>query len=155
MAKVAAITKYKLDDYEPKSNGRPPIWNEPDEMQQDFLDYIAFCERSNKLPTITGFACFKNIHRDVYYEYKNHKNNRFIDVIKMIEQYIEEAASQRLIDPNNRNATGTIFYLKNKMNWTDKQEIVTNTENTINILNLSQSDIIESILQLTANTDKH
>ena len=143
-----------------------PIWTEPIQLEQDFKAYIDYCnyhhiERNSTgeidtansipreiplVPTITGFCCFRNIHRDTYYEYKNHKNGIFSDVIKMTEQYIEEMATQKLM--NARNPAGTIFYLKNKLDWADKREITTNSNNVTNVLNISTDQLDSKIAAL-------
>lgn len=123
-----------------------PIWTEPKQMEDDFKSYIDYCQDKERMPTITGFAIFKNIHPDTFYEYKNNKDGRYSEAVKMIDLYIEEEGTQTLI--NARNPAGTIFYLKNKLNWADKQEITTNQTNTVNVLSLNKDDLVNKVMGL-------
>lgn len=105
-----------------ENNGRPRKY-EPEEFNNKFKDYIEYCISHNKLlPNIAGFCYFADIHRDTFYEYKNNHND-FADTIKRIEVALEDLAL------NCKDPAKSIFYLKNKFGYKDKQEVETTNKN--------------------------
>lgn len=94
-----------------------------------FNKYIENCIDKNYMPNIAGFCRFTRINRDTFYAQKNY----YSDTYSLIQEILEDEAI-------NTKAVGDSlkqFYLKNKFNYKDKQEIdtknKTNTTMTITL----------------------
>lgn len=133
------------------------IWATPQQLWEDFIKYAdsrknrkrkalnkqgTAVEIDSPLPiTIEGFCTWKNISRQSFYRYReydnrgadklNETNDRYCDTIARIEQYIEAYT-------NDMAATGQFegrwyeLYMKNKFGYTDRQDIATDTQITVN-----------------------
>ncbi len=100
-----------------------PSFTSPEQMQQKFDEYVVHCRKEKRFVNIAGFCNYVNIHRDTFYEYKNHKH-LYSDVTKKIEQRIEEEVFESKLSPPER-----IFYLKNKFGYADKTEVLSHNVN--------------------------
>ena len=105
------------------------------------ITYIDHCRDDGRMPNIAGFCAFNDITRETFYK----QNDYYSDTFKKIQNYLEDEAI------NAKNTTMGIFYLKNKFNYRDKQEIESTGETTINSKvsfdNLSTEQIRELLQQ--------
>ncbi len=102
-----------------KGKGHPRSFKDAKEFKDRFIDYMKKCEHEEKLANIAGFCWYCNIHRDTFYAQENY----YSDTFKQIQSALEDAAI-------NHSATSMgIFYLKNKFNYVDKQEIKSDNVN--------------------------
>ena len=113
--------------------GRPPMYLNPEEMQEKISEYFATGRNERdvivgkgenatvvKLPvlTITGLALYLGFEsRQSFYDYE--KNDHFSYTIKRARAFIEREYEELL---QFGNVTGAIFALKN-FGWTDKSEV--------------------------------
>lgn len=109
--------------------GRPPIYENADEMEAVIADYFTQFEDISELkplnarygeqrPTITGLVLFLGFcSRQSFYDYE--KDAVFSYTVKSARARIENIYEQML---SSKHSTGAIFALKN-FDWTDKQEI--------------------------------
>lgn len=89
------------------------------EFVDKFLDYIQHCKDNEKFANIAGFCVFTEIHKDTYYAQRDYYSDSF----KKVEAILEDSTL------NDKNTTRSIFYLKNKFGYADKQEIESNNIN--------------------------
>ena len=114
------------------TNGRPPLYESPEEMQSKIEAYFESlivqtieddeCSIYVKNATITGLCLFLGFEsRQSFYDYET--KDDFAYIIKRARMVIENNYEEGL---NDKNCTGAIFALKN-MGWKDKTE----TDHTI------------------------
>lgn len=95
--------------------GRPPIYDNPEELQAKAEEY--FQSKPQGKWTMTGLALFLGFDsRQSLYDYE--ERERFSYIIKRAKLYIEMSYEEKL---SGGSPTGAIFALKN-MGWKDKQE---------------------------------
>jgi len=95
--------------------GRPLKYKTVEEIQEAIDGYF---EQEPEFPTVTGLTYHLGFaHRKSLTDYKG--KDEFSNAIKRAILRIEMIHERRLFESN---ATGSIFWLKNK-GWTDKQEI--------------------------------
>lgn len=109
--------------------GRPPIWNDPQEFDKAVQEYL----NDNQMPTWSGLAYHLGFEsRQSLQDYK--EKDGFSYSIKRALLRIEENYENALF---SKNPTGPIFALKN-FGWKDKQEVEqsgkTEQELTVRIL---------------------
>lgn len=113
--------KYALGN----NGGRPPMWDNIEELEESIKDYFDSCkpivEDGNIIdfgtPTITGLALALGFaSRQSIYDYK--EKEEFAYTIKKALLRVENGYEKRL---SHNGATGAIFALKN-MGWKDKVE---------------------------------
>ena len=134
----------KGSDYKMKYTGRPPKYDNPEEMQKIIVEYFHECAAAGKKPTVSGLGYVLGLSRRQLLEDENciDKDNvfdRFDDAIKLgfrntredAKRFIESCLEDKLIN-GTTTPIGLIFALKNNYGWVDKQEIV-NTENKIEV----------------------
>ena len=134
----------KGSDYKMKYTGRPPKYDNPEDMQKIIVEYFNECAAEGKKPTVSGLGYVLGLSRKQLLEYENciDKENvfdRFDDSIKLgfrntikdAKRFIESCLEDKLIN-GTTTPIGLIFALKNNYGWVDKQEIV-NTENKIEV----------------------
>ena len=127
-----------------KYTGRPPKYDNPEDMQKLIVKYFNECEREGKKPTVSGLGYVLGLTRKQILEYENCIDNdnvfaRFDDATKLgfrnsikdAKRFIESCLEDKLIN-GNTTPIGLIFALKNNYGWVDKQEIKQTTE-TINV----------------------
>ena len=90
------------------------------EFKQKFLEYISYCKEEKKLANIAGFCAFCDIVRDTFYAQKEY----YSDTYEKINDILED------ITINSKDITDTfkIFYMKNKFDYKDKQEVSANVK---------------------------
>lgn len=97
------------------TNGRPPMFETPEELKEKITDYFSQTEMQDI--TITGLSLFLGFEsRQSFYDYQAKKD--FAYIIKRARLVIENKYEMNL---KENNATGSIFALKN-MGWKDKTE---------------------------------
>lgn len=95
--------------------GRPRLYETPDLFYAKAMEYFQHCIDNNiSLPNIAGLSDFMDMDTDTYYLYKS--KPEFIGAIKRIEAKLEN------IVLNAKDTIKSIFYLKNKFKYVDKQE---------------------------------
>lgn len=118
-----------------KYTGRPPKYDNPEDMQKLIVEYFNECEAEGKKPTVSGLGYILGLTRRQILEYENCIDNdnvfaRFDDSVKLRFRYtikdakafIESCLEDKLIN-GNTTPIGLIFALKNNYGWVDKQEI--------------------------------
>ncbi len=97
-----------------------------EEFKQQFNNYIALCKTRKDLPNIAGFCVYADITRETFYA----QDNYYSDTYKKIQAILEDAT----INSKDINDTFKIFYMKNKFDYRDRQELDTKLEmNTIKV----------------------
>lgn len=121
--------------------GRPPKYNNPEQMQRLIDLYFLACKShqteggadllqdlseedllivdtiDDVFPTVTGLALALDLTRQSLLDYQG--KDLFLDTIKKAKTRIESSIEQRLF---YNNPTGSIFNLKNNFGWKDKSE---------------------------------
>jgi len=99
------------------NGGRPPIYDNPEKLQQECDEYFQYLVDNNEPATITGLALYLGFcGRQGLYDIA--KNKEFSFIIKRAMAKVESSYEQNL---RENNAAGSIFALKN-MGWRDKVE---------------------------------
>ncbi len=128
--------------------GRPPIYNNIEELQAKVADYFKNPPRTKKIYnkegvlvgevpiiTITGLVLHLGFcDRQSFYDYE--KRPEFSYTIKKARTFIEQEYEECL---KQGNCTGAIFALKN-FGWTDRQEIDTTHHTDFNLKSLLSDD---------------
>lgn len=129
-----------MEKIEVHPGGRPPIFENPDQLVDKINDYIKSCvpeymkdnngeyvttEKGlvllkNNKPTVTGLAMFLGFaDRQSLYDYE--KKQEYSCIIKKARLFVENSYEEDLRN-SSLPATGSIFALKN-MGWSDKMDI--------------------------------
>nr|DAZ62845.1 MAG TPA: DNA packaging protein gp3 [Caudoviricetes sp.] len=103
---------------EKHAGGRPPKYNNAEEMQLKIDKYFLDCDNNNEPYTVTGLALALDMSRQDLINYSN--KEEFFDTIKKAKLKVENYLEKRLI--KDSSCTGIIFNLKNNYGWKDKQE---------------------------------
>lgn len=100
--------------------GRPPIFDNEDELQLKIDNFFEVCTETEERPTVTGLALHLGFEgKQSLYDYRDNKNRpEFSYPIKKALTRIEYELEKRL---ENNSVAGVIFALKN-MGWKDKTE---------------------------------
>jgi len=123
--------------------GRPPLFSDPDKLQQQIDEYfksgvkkrtVITVQGKNKIaieipvPTITGLCIYLGFEsRQSFYDYELKPD--FAYTIKKARLFIENEYEEML---SVGNTSGAIFALKN-FGWTDKQEIDQKIDGTMKV----------------------
>lgn len=95
-----------------------------DDFINKFREYIGVCESKKKLPNIAGFCVYADINRDTFYAQEEY----YSDTFKKVNDILEDATINA-----NINDTFKIFYMKNKFDYKDRQDIDANVKNEIKV----------------------
>lgn len=95
------------------------------EFLDKFNNYIKECRYKKDLPNIAGFCVFSDINRDTFYAQEEY----YSDTFKKINDILEDAT----INAKDINDTFKIFYMKNKFNYKDRQDIDANVNTEIKV----------------------
>lgn len=125
--------------------GRPRLYNDPEELNQECDKYFAKCKEDKDKPTVTGLALFLGFaSKQSLYDYD--KNEQFSYPIKRALLQVENSYESALY---GNNVAGPVFALKN-MGWKDKVEqeqygkdggpIQTNNQHTVIFKKMSGGD---------------
>ena len=106
------------------------------ELENAINNYFQECDKKEKPYTMTGLAISLGIDRRTLINYAN--RDLFFSLIKNAKAKVEEQLEESLYRLGNNS--GVIFNLKNNYGWTDKQELETNAQGKITILNSLPKD---------------
>ena len=115
---------------EKHAGGRPPKYNNAEEIEEVIQKYFKECENKKRPLTMSGLAYALGIDRRTLINYS--KEEKFFHTIKRAKEYIEQTLEERLISTSGV-ATGIIFNLKNNYDWKDKQDIDSNVNTEIKV----------------------
>lgn len=111
--------------------GQPRAFETEDDFKEAFNNYIDYCIKNDKLANIAGFCVFSDICRDTFYAQEDYYSYTFKKIQNILEDYTINAKI---------NDTFKIFYMKNKFQYRDRQEI----DNTIRVDN-KLDDILKAV----------
>jgi hypothetical protein len=121
----------------PKANGRPRLYDTPEQFDAKVKEYQTYCEVKEQPVTWTGLALFLGFSsRQSIDEYLNYDG--FSDSVKRAKTFVEWHYEMKLHQPS---PTGSIFALKN-FGWSDKSteaEAIT-PDHVIEIIRASRPD---------------
>lgn len=80
-----------------------------------FREYINRCKAEKNMPNIAGFCVYCDINRDTFYAQKEY----YSDAFKKTNDILEDAT----INSKEVNDVFKIFYMKNKFDYKDRQDI--------------------------------
>ena len=103
--------------------GRPKMYSDVDEMQNDIDKYFKNCDKKEKPYTMSGLAYALDMSRQSLINYS--KDEKFFDTIKKAKQKVEQQLEENAL-MGKGNSTFTIFNLKNNFEWKDNVEVKTN-----------------------------
>ncbi|WP_346879016.1 terminase small subunit [Clostridium sp. UBA7791] len=125
--------------------GRPPKFQDANEVTKIIEKYFSECDINNEPYTVSGLGLALGISLSSLRDYKNCVND--INVLKQLDEDVkrelslivkraymicENYAEKKMLDPScNKNPVSYIFSLKN-FGWVDKQE-VEQTNRTIEV----------------------
>jgi len=139
------------------TNGRPPIFSTPNEMEQKACEYFESLITTNddgvyvKPSTITGIALYLGFNsRQGFYEYGNRPD--FSDIVTRIKLAVENSYEKNL---NSKFANGATFALKN-MGWKDKSEVDNVNHNvSLELSEEQQQEAIDKIIKRQSEFDDY
>ena len=102
------------------------------DFENKFKEYINYCHDNERMPNVAGFSVYANINQDTFYAQRDYYSETFKKVNDMLE---DEA-----INNHTLNDARIIFYMKNKCGYKDRQEIDTNTQGKVTIINSLPKD---------------
>lgn len=111
--------------------GHPRAFKSNKEFVDKFLEYINYCKKIDYLPNVAGFSRYCDIDRSTFYAQEEYYSNTF----KKVQTILEDET----INAKNINDTFKIFYMKNKFDYRDRQELET-TGNTQRIVIVNDLD---------------
>jgi hypothetical protein len=120
------------------SRGKPRKFKSEKEFINKFIEYIEYCKTIEYLPNVAGFARYCDIDRWTFYAQEDYYPNTF----KKVQTILEDET----INAKNINDTFKIFYMKNKFDYKDRQEI--------DNINNEQRVVIVNDLGVDTNEDK-
>lgn len=106
--KAERLAKKKLE-------GRPARYPTPEAMQKKGDEYF----KNEKKPTVSGLHVHLGLTKQAMNQYE--KNDAFLDLIKSWRLRVEAIAERNLLH-GDKNAAGSIFWLKNHAGYADRQE---------------------------------
>jgi hypothetical protein len=126
------------------TNGRPPIYDDPEKYAAKIRDYYNYCEDNEEKVTITGLALYLGFEsRQSFYDYAGKVD--FMYITKRAQLAVEHSYE-------THGQTIDIFALKN-MGWKDEQHI-DHTNNGKDFNNLSDAELIARINKLISSGTK-
>ena len=108
---------------EVRGRGQPRSFKNEQEFKDKFDEYIDYCIKNERLANIAGFCVFTDITRETFYNQEQY----YFDTYKKIQNLLEDYTINAKI-----NDTFKIFYMKNKFNYRDRQEIDQNINANVN-----------------------
>ena len=102
------------------------------DFENKFKEYVKYCNDNNRMPNVAGFAVYADINQDTFYAQKEYYSETF----KKVNDILEDEA----INNHTLNDARVIFYMKNKCGYKDKQEIESNNQGKITIVNSLPKD---------------
>lgn len=113
--------------------GRPRIYNDIDELEQECEKYFADCTANKLRPTVTGLTLALGFSdKTTLYDYRDREE--FSHPVKKALTKIEHSLESKL---DGNSVAGIIFGLKN-MGWKDKTEVDQKVTGGINVSYVNQ-----------------
>lgn len=106
-------------------NGRPPIFETPDELEAATDAYFDKCDKEKRPYTVTGLALALGFSSRQSLD-ETAKREGFLDSVKRAKLRVECAYEESLLKV--RNPSGCVFALKN-FGWKDEQKIESTSTN--------------------------
>lgn len=98
---------------------RPLKFESPEKLQEKIDEFFVYCEKNDKLPTITRLALFLDTSRETLTDYE--QREEFSDTIARAKLKVESEMEDMLYYKNS--ARGAEFTLKNNFGWKDETAI--------------------------------
>lgn len=118
--------------------GRPRKYKNVEELQLLIDEYFRVCDEMRRPYTITGLALFLDMDRKSLLRYEKEYEDEFCHAITRAKERVQEFVECCLFKKGI--AQGVIFNLKNNFGWQEKQEIETNVNNLVTIIDDLPSD---------------
>ena len=120
---------------------------EPEALFESFVKYIEYCKEEKRFPNVAGFNRFICIASSTYYDYRLLHEKEYSETINKIDLYLEdEVVNNHFTSPAER-----IFYLKNKFNYADKQEVkTTNINRNSDVKNMTNEELEAELRSFTS-----
>ena len=128
--------------------GRPPFYNNPDDMQVKIEDYFTTYEAMERPFTVIGLAYHLGF-ADTQTLNEYGKKEEFSVTVKRAKARIEQGKNEMLLSGKG-NTIGLIFDLKNNHGWRDRQDIITNDNEDISADTRQDQDELKRIAKEVA-----
>ena len=103
-----------LEEFKKNLGGRPPIYNEPEELLGPAYKYFDKCKIDGTMPTIAGLANSLNMTRKTLHDYG--KKEEFCYTVNRLRTIVEEKWENALIGGGG----GAIFWNKVNAGYDDR-----------------------------------
>jgi len=111
--------------------GRPPKYNNCMDFAAMSEMYMEKCREEKKASGIYGWAVYLDMTMEMVWEYG--EKPEFADIVKKYKQEIMSEKESMMLNGKG-NTAGIIFWAKNVMGWSDRQETVNHTQITVTSL---------------------
>jgi len=115
---ITILSSPVLKLFQRHPGGRPRIYNDPDELMQEFILYLDFCDKNEEVPCISGCCLFLGIDKQTLYNYEDREE--FFDSIKKIRDTLEYILENNLLKERG-NPVKWIFILKARFGLSETQ----------------------------------
>jgi hypothetical protein len=109
------------------AGGRPPIWENPEDLQKQIDGYFADCRDRERLPCIAGLAYHCGVDRQTIYNYS--EKDRFFGILKKARDYVLMKMEESMT--HGEGAGGLIFLAKN-YGYTDQRVVTHDVQGSLN-----------------------
>lgn len=140
-----------------KFTGRPPKFQDPEELEKKVADYFIQCDKNDEPYTVTGLAytlgisvkrlrdyntCVDDIN--VLKQLEPHEKRALSSIVKRAYQMCEMYAEKKMLDPKcTKSPVAYLFALKNyKGDFVDRVEQVVE-DKTINVELVDLDELLE------------
>ena len=104
------------------TGGRPPAFNNIDDLKNDVKEFLELCERTTTIPTVMGLATWLGVNRDTLYAHANNSNSPYSVVIKNFIDLCHMSLENGTVD-GKVNPVTYIFMGKNYFGLSDSKDI--------------------------------
>lgn len=108
--------------------GRPPAFNNVDELNKDVSDFLNLCQKTTTIPTIMGLATWLGCSRDTLYAHANDPRSPYSYTIKNFIDLCHLSLENGTID-GKVNPVTYIFMGKNYFGLSDSKDIKVSATN--------------------------
>ena len=98
-----------------EGRGYPRKFKTEKEFEEKFKEYIKYCKKNKLLANVAGFSVYMDMNQDTFYAQKEYYSETFKKVNTILEDFT--------INSKDVNDTFKIFYMKNKFNYKDRQDL--------------------------------
>ncbi|MGE5437506.1 MAG: hypothetical protein ACM3O3_09795 [Syntrophothermus sp.] len=116
-----------IDLLKKRKVGRPPKFEDPQEIYSLFIDFLIYCDEHNLVPTISLFYAQNFISRHDIYKYEEKED--FSAIIETVFNYFEHITINSSLDPATKKSLLQKYFkyldvAKNENNNNNKNEII-------------------------------